>query len=175
MLHQVPPGGACGTHRCAPQRSIARILRRSKGTPTAVDCLDGTGDAKAVIGVLEFRRNTGPRRDSRDLDVVAPRPATRSAPAALCSPRRIPLRRMRVVTHIVPIGAPLVHVVSQVVEAEGAGRVQSDALRPVFPTLAVIGNLLGGRVAPGIQRAFRAAPRGMLPFGLGGETIIPSR
>src|SRR6266851_1769394 len=117
MLHQVPPGGACGTHRCPPQRRIARILRRSKGTPTAVDCLDGTGDAKAVIGVLEFRRNAGPRRDSRDLDVVA----------------------------------------------------------PGSPALAVIGNLLGWRVAPGIQRAFRAAPRGMLPFGLGGETIIPSR
>src|SRR5260370_4742294 len=144
MLHQVPQGGACGTHRCAPQRRITRIPRSPTGTPTAVDCLEGTGDAKAVIGVLEFRRNTGPRRDSRDLDVVAPRPAARSAPAAVCGPRGIPLRRTRVVTGIVPIGAPLVHVVSQVVQAEDAGLVQSDALRPGSPTLAVIGKLLGG-------------------------------
>src|SRR5882672_2325099 len=84
---------------------------------------------------------------------------------------RIALRRDGVVVRIVPVAAPLVNVVANVVEAEGVGDVARDGLGSGLPASGVIRERLRRSVAPGEIVLLEIAAGGALPFGFGWETV----
>src|SRR5215472_3040837 len=89
-----------------------------------------TGYAEAVVGVLEFWRDAGTRGTTRDFDVMAPgASAGRFAlrlHGALVGALRVPLGRNGVVVRVVPVAAPFVEVVADVVKAECVRSVAGD-------------------------------------------------
>jgi len=72
-----------------------------------------------------------------------------------------------VVIRIVPVAAPFVDVVADVVQAECAGCVLRDRLRAVLPPTAVIGERGWRFISPRELLLFEASPCGALPLGLG--------
>src|SRR5205814_343180 len=106
------------------------------------------GDAESIIRVLELRRNAGPRRRARNLNMMAPRAAPRSLARAALWPLRISFRRMRVVPVVVPVGAPFMDVVAHVVQPVSVRLIQPHRLRPELPSFVVIGNCFRRRVSP---------------------------
>ncbi len=102
---------------------------------------------------------------------MPPRAAPRSPARSALRPRRIPFRRPPVVAIVVPVRAPFMHVVADVVKPVSIWRIQAHRLRPQLPPLAVIGNHLRSRISPGIQQTLRAAARRTLPFGFARQTI----
>src|SRR5467141_175481 len=103
--------------------------------------------------------------------MMPPRPAPRSPPRAALRPQRISFRRAPVVTVVVPIGAPFMHVVAEIVESKSIRRIQPHGLRSQLPPLVVIGNHLRRRIAPRVQQTLRAAASRTLPFGFARQTI----
>ena len=80
-----------------------------------------------------------------------------------------------IVIRIVPVAAPFVDVVADVVQAESAGRVLRDRLRTVLPTTGVIGKRLWWFVSPRELLLFEASPGGAFPLCLGRKAeLVPS-
>ena len=52
---------------------------------------------------------------------------------------RIALRRNTVVVRVIPVAAPFVHVIADIVKAEGVGSVAADRLRAFLPARRVVG------------------------------------
>src|SRR5215469_15664413 len=96
------------------------------------------GQAKAVIGVFELGRDAGARRRTRHLDVVAPGTSAGGAALAARRPLRVALGRNGVVAGVVPIGAPFVDIVAEIVEAVRIRGVDADRLRPVLPARRIV-------------------------------------
>src|SRR5205085_5175385 len=76
------------------------------------------GDAEAVVAVLKLRRDAAAGGDAGDLDLVSPRAAARRLALSRRRPLRVTFGRAGVVLLVVPIGAPFVYVLGDVVEAE---------------------------------------------------------
>src|SRR2546423_12617763 len=105
-------------------------------------------DSETVIRVLELRRNAGTRRRARDLNMMPPGAAPRSLAGAPLWPQRISFRRAPVVAVVVPIRAPFMDVVAEVVEPVSVRRIQTHRLRSQLPPFVVIGNHLRRRISP---------------------------
>src|SRR5579863_3960702 len=169
--------------------STSRGLARTfKNNPTAaLSCLKKgataretpalqiAGYAKAVVGVLEFRRDTGTRRAAGDFHVMPPRPSTRRFALPASWAARIPLGRTRVIIRIVPVTAPFVDIVTNVVNAEGVGSVARDRLRASLPARCIVRKRLRWFVAPGELFLFEAATCCLLPFGFCWQTVVAAR
>src|SRR5258706_11397439 len=84
---------------------------------------------------------------------------------------RITLRGDSVVVGIVPVAAPFVDVVANVIEAEGVGCVASYDLGTRLPARGVVGKRLWWRVAPGEIVLLEIAAGSALPLGFGGKTV----
>src|SRR5437867_2456832 len=102
---------------------------------------------------------------------MPPGTAARGAPAAARRPWRIPFGRARVVALVVPVGAPFMNVVAQIVEPIGVRRIQAHRFRPVLPPLVVIGKCPRRRISPWIRQTLRAAARRAFPFCFNGQAI----
>src|SRR5260370_6572059 len=76
-----------------------------------------------------------------------------------------------VVVGIVPVAAPFVNVVANVVEAEGVGGVTRDGLGSGLPASGVIRERLRRSVAPGEIVLLEVAAGGALPLGFGGKAV----
>jgi len=72
---------------------------------------------------------------------------------------------------VVPINAPFMYVVTQIMKAVSVWRIQPDRFRSALPTLGVIGNQLGRRISPRVQRTFCATPSGAFPLGFARQAI----
>ena len=103
---------------------------------------------------MEFWRDAGARGVAAHLDVMPLRAAVGGMPAAFHGPLRISVRRESVVGRVIPIGAPFVYVIADVVEPIRIWGVQADALRPGRPSIRVIGQRFGRRIPPRIKMAF---------------------
>ena len=134
-----------------------------------------TRDAEAVVGVLEFWRDAGAGGAAGDFDVVAPGSTAggfaRGLHRALFGAARVAVGRNGVVVRVVPVAAPLVDVVANIVEAEGVGGVAGDGFGAGLPASGVVGERLRGIVAPGELLLFETAAGGVLPFGFGGQAV----
>src|SRR5882762_584312 len=97
-------------------------------------------DAKSIVRILEFRRNAGPRRRARHLNMMAPRAAPRSLARAALWALGISLRRIAVVAVVIPVGAPFMDVVAHVVEPVCVRLVKPHRLRSQLPSFVVIRN-----------------------------------
>src|SRR5437879_13599043 len=84
---------------------------------------------------------------------------------------RIALRRDRVIIRVVPVAAPCVNVVTNVVETECVGGVASDWFRAGLPADCVVGERLRWIVSPGETLLLEPAAGGALPFGFGGKAV----
>ena len=87
---------------------------------------------------------------------------------ALLGAARIALGRNGVVVRVVPVAAPFVDVVADIVEAEGVGGVAGNWLGAGLPARGVVGKRLRGIVAPGELFLLEAAAGGEFPFGFCG-------
>src|SRR5215469_484187 len=109
---------------------VERRARGALATTGGTTALQRTGHAEAVVGILEFRGDAGTRGTTRDLDVMAPRAsAGRFAlrlHRALVGALRVPLGRNGVVVRVIPVAAPFVDVVADVVEAECVRSIAGD-------------------------------------------------
>src|SRR6266481_3367448 len=152
--------------RQVPSRAFARrccnLIRR-----TLTPC-----NAKPIVRILKLWRDAGAGRRARNLDVVPPRAATRCPAATHCRPLWISLRRASVVSGVVPIGTPFVHVVAKVVEPVRVRRIQSDRLGPFFPATRIFGEVFRRRVSPRVKRILHATSGGAFPLGFGGQSIM---
>src|SRR5437588_10895972 len=83
----------------------------------------------------------------------------------------IALRGGGVVVGIVPVAAPLVDVVANVVETEGIGSVTRDGLGSGLPAGGVIRERLRRSVAPRKIVLFEVAAGGAFPLGFGGKAV----
>src|SRR5579864_9534470 len=136
-----------------------------------LSCL-GTGDAEAVVGVLELGRNARACSVAAYLDMVAPGTSSRSAPFPVHGALRVPLWRVPVVIRVVPVRAPFVNVVAYVVKSVGIWCVQAYWFRTILPALGIIGKRLGRRISPRISRSFHSPTGGAFPLGLGRQAIM---
>ena len=84
---------------------------------------------------------------------------------------RVVIGRDGIVAGIVPIAAPFVDVIAEVVEAEGIWRVEGDWLGAIEPPRRVIGKRLRRVVAPGKIFLLEVAAGGALPLGFGGKAV----
>src|SRR6266545_684427 len=87
--------------------------------------------AEAVIGIAEFGWDAAARGASRELDMVPPCAAARSA--------------ARLTRRVVPVAAPLVHVLAHVEQAVAVRLAKANGLGTVAPAVGVDGGQL---VAP---------------------------
>jgi len=131
--------------------------------------------AETIIGVLKFGGDAGAGGAAGDFDVVAP--GASAGGFALADIRArfgaagIAVGRGGVVVGIVPVAAPFVDVVAEVVKAEGIGGVAGDGLGSGLPASGVVGKRFQRFVAPGKIFLFEIAAGGALPFGLSGEMV----
>src|ERR1700682_816635 len=170
-------------YECLPQRLSGHPLERTIGKPEAVPSPirqpgvvrrrseDIAGDAEAVIGVLEFGRDAGTGGAACDLDLMAPGTSAGSLALAELEAAWIAPGRHRIIVGIVPVAAPLMDVVANIVEAEKVGGVTGDWLRAVLPASGIIGTRLRRVVAPGELFLFFIASGGALPLGFGGQMV----
>jgi hypothetical protein len=76
---------------------------------------DVTGDAKAVVRILKMGRNAGAGGAARDLDVMAPGTSARGSALSVLWTVRIAFRRSSVVRGRIPVTAPFVHILADIV------------------------------------------------------------
>jgi len=135
-------------------------------------------DSKAIIRILEFWRNAGASRAARDFDVMAPRASARRLARRLHwahgRSARVPLWRNRVIIRVVPIAAPFVDVVADVVKSECIRRVTSHRFGTIQPARRVVGQGLRWLVSPGKLFLLQASTGGVFPFRLGRKTKVAS-
>src|SRR5208282_46151 len=125
------------------------------------------GHLESIIRILEFRWNARSCRASRHLDVMPPRSAARSFACAVIRSPRISLGRDGVVAGIVPVAAPLMYVVTNIVESKAVRRVAGHRLGPSLPALLIIRQSLRRFVSPGKIPLLQPAPGSALPFCFG--------
>jgi len=89
----------------------------------------------------------------------------------LCGAARISLGRCSVIVGIVPVAAPLVDIVANVIQAERVGGVTGDGLGTGLPAPGVVRKRLRRLVAPGIILLFEIAAGSAFPLGFGGKTV----
>src|SRR5579863_9497409 len=124
---------------------------------------------------MEFGRDAGAGRAARNFHVMPPRSSARSLALATLGAARIALRRTRVVIRIVPVFAPLVDIVTNVVKAESVGRIVRDRFWAGLPARRIVRKRLRWFVAPGELFLFEAAARCALPFGFCWQTVVAAR
>ena len=133
------------------------------------------GDSKTVVGILKFWRDAGAGGAAGDFNVVAPGSSAggfaRRLHRALFGAARIVLGRGGVVVRVVPVAAPFVDIVANIVKAEGVGSVAGDGLGASLPARGIVGERLRRGVAPGKMFLFEAAAGGEFPFGFRGQAI----
>src|ERR1017187_3447449 len=113
--------------------------------------------AEPVVRIAEFRWDAAPRGAARNLDLVPPGASARSAPCARGRPLRILDGRDGIVSRVVPVGAPFVHVLAYVVKAEGVGRGGAYRLGRVGPAGVVAGALEHRLIPPRINLLLQPA------------------
>lgn len=84
---------------------------------------------------------------------------------------RISFGRDRVEVGVVPIAAPFVDIVADVVKAEGVGGVLCNPLGAFLPARGIVGERLRGGVTPGEGSLFEAASSREFPFRFSGQAI----
>src|SRR5580704_8268590 len=119
--------------------------------PRTVSGDRGSRDSETVVGVFELWRNTRSRRSAGNLNVVPPGASSGGSAASVGRPLRISFGRVAVVAGVVPVETPFMHVVAEIVEPVGVGRILTDGLRPALPTPGIIGKQLGRRVSPRVE------------------------
>jgi len=87
---------------------------------------------------------------------------------------RIALGRGSVIIRVVPVAAPFVNIVANVIKAERVGSVLSDWLGASLPACGVVWKRLRRIIAPGKLFLFEAAAGGTFPFGFGGKAEVAS-
>src|ERR1700692_2563610 len=102
---------------------------------------------------------------------MPPGAAARRFTAAAFRPSRIALRRVLVITRVIPVRAPLVHIIAHVEQAVPVGLVQSYALGTEFPARRVIRQRFRRSVTPRKERSLGTSARGPFPFGLARQTV----
>jgi len=145
--------------------------RWSRRGATAASGDRGSRDSETIVGVFELWRNTRARRSAGDLDLVPPGAASRGSTATVGGSSRISFGRAAVVARVVPVDAPFVHVVAQIVKPVSVWRIHTHWLRPALPTPCVIGNLFGRRISPRVQQVFGAAASGAFPLRFARQAI----
>ena len=142
----------------------------ARAVTTAIN-LPITRCPEAVVGVLEFWGNAGTGGAAGYFDVVAPGSTAGRLALALFRAPRIPVRRDPVIARVIPVAAPFVDVLANIVEAEGVGGVARNRLRAGLPARGVIGKRPRRIVAPGEIFLFQAAACGMFPFSFRGQAV----
>src|SRR5262249_43732222 len=122
-------------------------------------------EAESIIRVTEVWRDAAPSRAAGDLDVVAPGAAARCLALARGRAGRVVRGRVLVVALVVPVGAPLVNVLADVVKAVTVGRGCCDRLGTFAPPLGIGWARGGGIIAPGEELLVQAAASREFPFG----------
>src|SRR5262245_24541467 len=102
---------------------------------------------------------------------MSPGAAAGDAPGSRWRPLGISERRDAVVSSIVPISEPFMHVFRDVVESESVRRTPATSLRPRAPQFGVARLRLRRLIAPGVKLRFQPAPRRAFPFGFGRQSI----
>src|SRR5438874_5574945 len=159
---------------CRAQTTYRR-LREYRVINAATSGCQTAGNTKAIVCVLELRRNAGTRCVAAHFDVVPPGAAARRAPFTVGWPLRITLGRIAVVSRVVPVRAPFVDIVSHIIETVRIGSIQAYRLRPAHPAVRIVGERLRRRISPGIIRALRPATGRALPFGFRRQAITLAR
>src|SRR6202158_1336469 len=166
------PAGWREPQQIAVRRTLPRlfqleILRGRAALPAGgTPALPIASHAESIIGVMKFGRDAGARGTPACLHVMPPgATAGRATPAPLWT-RRIALRRNRVVAHLIPVAAPLMHVFADVIQAKSVRRVLPHRLRALLPPLFVVGQRLQRSVSPGIELVLDSATCRTLPLRL---------
>src|SRR5271155_1869243 len=148
-----PPASLCDAgkqqipHRLTPVRNDKSIWGGSMGWQYRVAvygvaqrsvALQITGYSKAVIRILELGRDAGAGRAARNFHMMPPRSSARCLALAVHGTARIALRRTRIIIRIVPVAAPLVDVVTNVVKAKRIRGVACNPLRAVLPACRIV-------------------------------------
>src|SRR5690349_1472743 len=110
--------------------------RRQVGSKTETQRNDGPpldskahGASKSIITVFEFRRYAASRSNPRDLDLMPPRAAPRSAARSGRGTLRIASGRVVIVILIEPIRTPFVDVLRDVLKPKFVWRPLPNLLR----------------------------------------------
>src|SRR5258708_2974343 len=107
---------------------ITQLLNRNAET-----ALKTARDSKAIVGILEFRRDARSGGAAGHFDLVAPGSAAgglaHGLHRTLLRAARVALRRKGVIIRVVPVAAPFVNVVANIVQAECVGSVAGDWFR----------------------------------------------
>src|SRR5580693_7253660 len=94
---------------------------------------------ESVVCILELWRNAGAGSATSDFDVVTPGTSARSAALAAVGTSRIALNRGHVIIVPIPITAPFMHILADVVESERIGQGPPDRFGTSLPALAIVG------------------------------------
>jgi hypothetical protein len=124
---------------------------------------------------MKLWRNTRSCPRSRHLNMMPPRATSRSPAAPASRPLRISFRRALVVSAVVPVRAPLMHIIAKIVEPICIRRIQTHRLRPQLPPHRIIWNCLRHSISPRIQQSFHSTTRRAFPFRFARQAIIFSR
>src|SRR5262245_22287431 len=107
--------------------------------------------SEPVVGIAELRWQAAPGGTSTSFDPVSPSPTTRRAPGDLLVVDWILLSSSLIKVGLVPVQAPLVHIVSQIINAIRIGLAKCYAMRTTFPSRSVVFECLRILVTPGVQ------------------------
>jgi hypothetical protein len=133
--------------------------------------LEIAGYAESVVGVLEIWRDAGAGGAASDFNVMAPRSSAGGFALrlhrALLRAARVALGRDCVVVGVVPVAAPLVNVVADIVKAERVRGVSGDRFRAGLPARGIVWHRLRRIVSPWKLLLFEAAAGGVFPFSFG--------
>src|ERR1700730_1160001 len=138
---------------------------------TALVALNVAGKAEAVVGVLKIWRNAGTGGAPRYFDVVSPGSTTGGLAFGLVWAARVALRRHSVIIRVVPVAAPFVDVVANIVKAKGVGGIAAHRLGTGLPASGVVGERLRRSIAQRKIFLLHSAAGGKLPLGFGGQTV----
>src|SRR5579862_3469223 len=132
------------------------------------------GYSESVVGVLEFWRDAGAGRAAGYFNVVSPGASARGFAGwlhrALLGTLRVAFWRDRIVIRVVPIAAPFVQVVADVIQAERVRSVLRDSFWSGLPAGRVVWEGLRRIVSPGKLFLLEASAGGAFPFRFGGQT-----
>ena len=87
---------------------------------------------------------------------------------------RVAVRRGCVVVRIVPVAAPLVDIVADIVKAKSVGSIPGNGFGPCLPARFVVWERLWRIITPGKLFLLQTAARREFPLGLGGKVKTPT-
>src|ERR1700751_1294968 len=79
-----------------------------------------------------------------------------------------------VIVRLIPVAAPLVDVIANVVKTEAVRRETAHWLGAIFPSLPIVRQRLWRFVAPGGEGAFCSSAGSAFPLGFAGEPVGPA-